>query len=172
MLQDWFTNVALAHPHLVHVLPCELNRQTSIQWLHPPYEEVFEKFHSCPTVKVRHLNGCGPRPQDCKIDTSNSVYWQNRTIYLETVKRPTSSPKRTLMDMSFINRCRSISRSSGSRWPASRISQNWGGINQTGGEENSVTKCDKTLNYTPTLCNTIKYRAILNDVHMGYCCSS
>ena len=84
-MQDWFTNVALAHPQLVYVLPCEFNRQTSIQWLHPPYEEDFEMFHSCPSVKVRHLNGCGPRPQDCKIDTSNSTYWQDRTIYLETV---------------------------------------------------------------------------------------
>jgi len=84
--QDWFTNVALAHPQLVYVLPCQFNRQTSIQWLHPPYEEDFEKFHSCPSVKVRHVNGCGPRPQDCKIDISNSTYWQNRTIYLETVQ--------------------------------------------------------------------------------------
>jgi len=84
--QDWFTNVALAYPELVYVLPCEFNRQTSIQWLHPPYEEDFEKFHFCPRVKVRHLNGCGPRPEDCKIDRSNSVYWQNRTIYLETVQ--------------------------------------------------------------------------------------
>jgi len=84
--QDWFTNVGLAHPQLVYVMPCQFNRQTSIQWLHPPYEEDFEKFHSCPSVKVRHVNGCGPRPQDCKIDTSNSTYWQKRTIYLETVQ--------------------------------------------------------------------------------------
>ena len=89
MSQDWFTNVALAYPELVYVLPCEFNRQTSIQWLHPPYEEDFEKFHFCPKVKVRHLNGCGPRPEDCKIDRSNSVYWQNRTIYLETVSNHT-----------------------------------------------------------------------------------
>ena len=89
MSQDWFTNVALAYPELVYVLPCEFNRQTSIQWLHPPYEEDFEKFHFCPRVKVRHLNGCGPRPEDCKIDRSNSVYWRNRTIYLETVSNHT-----------------------------------------------------------------------------------
>ena len=36
--QDWFTNVQLSHPELVHVLPCQYNRQTSIQWLRPPYE--------------------------------------------------------------------------------------------------------------------------------------
>jgi hypothetical protein len=84
--QDWMTNLGLKYPQLVHVLPCQYNRQTSIQWLKPPYEDTFEDFHSCPEVRLRHLNGCGPRPEDCKIDTTNSVYWSNRTIYLNTVQ--------------------------------------------------------------------------------------
>ena len=118
MSQDWFTNVALAYPKLVYVLPCEFNRQTSIQWLHPPYEEDFEKFHFCPRVKVRHLNGCGPRPEDCKIDRSNSVYWQNRTIYLETVSNHILLLFKFALTIRICHfRCKSILRSSGSRWP-------------------------------------------------------
>ena len=45
--KDWFTNLYYSHPSLFHILPCYYNRQTSVQYLMPPFEDVFEDFHKC-----------------------------------------------------------------------------------------------------------------------------
>ena len=88
--QDWFTNLGFIHPHLFYILPCRFNRQTSIQFLRPPWEEIFEYFHSCQPknqVAIFHSNGCGPTPQDCKFSPENTTtqYWQGRDKYMEDI---------------------------------------------------------------------------------------
>ena len=86
--QDWFTSLSFLHPDLFYVLPCRFNRQTSIQYLQPPWEEMFEHFHSCDPkseVMIFHSNGCGPQPQSCGLEPSSAnytgSYWTNRTRY-------------------------------------------------------------------------------------------
>ena len=86
--QDWFTNLGYIHPHFFYVLSCKFNRQTSIQFLRPPWEDMFEKFHACEpksNVVIFHSNGCGPTPQDCKFNPKNSssIYWKERVRYKE-----------------------------------------------------------------------------------------
>ena len=88
--QDWFTNLGYIHPHLFYILPCKFNRQTSIQFLRPPWEEIFESFHSCDPkqdVAIFHSNGCGPTPQDCKFYSANSSteYWRGRDKYMQDI---------------------------------------------------------------------------------------
>jgi hypothetical protein len=88
--QDWFTSLGFRHPHLFHVLPCRFNRQTSIQFLRPPFEQNFESFHACgkkTDVVVFHGNGCGPRPQDCSFFPANSTteYWRTHERYMEDI---------------------------------------------------------------------------------------
>jgi len=88
--QDWFTNLGFLHPELFHVLSCRFNRQTSIQFLKPPLEEIFEQFHSCGNkseVVIFHGNGCGPRPADCKFYPGNSTskYWKQHDMYMEDI---------------------------------------------------------------------------------------
>jgi len=88
--QDWFTNLGFRHPELFHVLSCRFNRQTSIQFLKPPLEDIFEQFHSCGNkseVLIYHGNGCGPRPADCKFNPANSTskYWKEHNIYMEDI---------------------------------------------------------------------------------------
>ena len=88
--QDWFTNLGFNHPNFFYVLPCRFNRQTSIQFLKPPFEEMFEEFHSCGSkqdVAICHGNGCGPTPQDCHFFPENSTteYWKTRKMYMEDI---------------------------------------------------------------------------------------
>ena len=88
--QDWFTNLGFIHPHLFYILPCKFNRQTSIQFLRPPWEDIFEYYHSCEPksqVAIFHSNGCGPTPQDCKFYPANMTtqYWKNRDKYMEDI---------------------------------------------------------------------------------------
>ena len=89
--QDWFTNLGYIHPHMFFILPCKFNRQTSIQFLKPPWEEIFESFHSCKPkalVSIYHTNGCGPTPQSCHFDpnqSQGSLYWAGRNIYMEDI---------------------------------------------------------------------------------------
>ena len=88
--QDWFTNLGYRHPDMFYVLPCGFNRQTSIQFLIPPFEETFEDFHSCKPkedVVICHGNGCGPTPEDCGFYPKNSTseYWKDRKMYMEDV---------------------------------------------------------------------------------------
>ena len=88
--QDWFTNLGYIHPHLFHILPCIFNRQTSIQFLKPPWEQIFENFHSCEQKKevaIFHINGCGPTPQSCKFYPENMTteYWRGRSMYMEDI---------------------------------------------------------------------------------------
>ena len=88
--QDWFTNLGYLHPHLFYILPCTFNRQTSIQFLRPPWEDIFESFHECKpkiNVMIIHSNGCGPTPQVCKFNLTNSgsKYWKDRSYYEEDI---------------------------------------------------------------------------------------
>ena len=80
--QDWFTNLAWEKPESFYILPCQFNAQTSIQYLKPPWEEVFDNYHFCDNktnLKIVHRNGCGPLPQLCGITPDpNSPYWQDK----------------------------------------------------------------------------------------------
>ena len=40
--QDWFSELGFSHPDLFHLLPCQFNRQTSIQ-VEKPKERMFLK---------------------------------------------------------------------------------------------------------------------------------
>ncbi|XP_023325652.1 uncharacterized protein LOC111699263 [Eurytemora carolleeae] len=67
--QDFFTNLGFIHPELFNILPCTFNKQESIQYLAPPFEEIFDLYHDCKEkkdVKVYHINGCGPTLELCK----------------------------------------------------------------------------------------------------------
>merc|ERR1719499_1411073 len=86
--QDWFTSLYYSHPDLFYVLPCKFNRQTSIQFLKPPVEDLFEQFHSCEPkseVVIFHQNGCGPLPSNCNMDlrpdSYNGTYWRNHSFH-------------------------------------------------------------------------------------------
>ena len=90
--QDWFTSLSFIHPELFYVLPCKFNRQTSIQYLQPPWEEMFESFHDCSPkedVVIFHSNGCGPYPESCGVDPASAnytgTYWKNKTKYWKDI---------------------------------------------------------------------------------------
>eukprot|EP00090_Calanus_glacialis_P000937 TRINITY_DN10676_c0_g1_i1.p1 TRINITY_DN10676_c0_g1~~TRINITY_DN10676_c0_g1_i1.p1 ORF type:complete len:414 (+),score=84.46 TRINITY_DN10676_c0_g1_i1:41-1282(+) len=66
--QDWMTNLGFSHPHLFYHLPCQFNRQTSIDYLRPPWVDSFHSYHHCDlprNIKIFHRNGCGPTPRCC-----------------------------------------------------------------------------------------------------------
>lgn len=64
--QDWMTNLGFSHPELFYNLPCEFNRQTSIDYLRPPWVDIFPSYHHCAgDIKIWHRNGCGPTPRCC-----------------------------------------------------------------------------------------------------------
>ena len=77
--QDWFTNLGFSHPELFYILPCQFNAQTSIQYLRPPWESMFDKYHYCDekkNMKIIHRNGCGPMPEQCGYTPEpDSEYW-------------------------------------------------------------------------------------------------
>ena len=88
--QDWYTSMGFKHPQLFYVLPCKFNRQTSIQFLKPPWENIFESFHECSRkteVVVFHSNGCGPTPEDCEFFPANTTteYWRGKQRYMEDI---------------------------------------------------------------------------------------
>ena len=80
--QDWFTNLAWEKPEFFYILPCHYNSQTSLQYLTPPWEEVFDDYHFCDNrtnLKIVHRNGCGPLPQLCgNTPDPNSPYWKGK----------------------------------------------------------------------------------------------
>ena len=45
--QDWWTLLSWHLPSLFHILPCKFNLQSSVQYLHPPWEKTFSEYHSC-----------------------------------------------------------------------------------------------------------------------------
>ena len=66
--QDWMNNLSFSHPTLFYSLPCQFNRQTSIDYMRPPWIESFPKYHFCDkpsNIKIFHRNGCGPTPKFC-----------------------------------------------------------------------------------------------------------
>ena len=66
--QDWMTNLGFSHPDLFYHLPCQFNRQTSIDYLRPPWMDIFHSYHHCDLpskVNIAHRNGCGPTPRCC-----------------------------------------------------------------------------------------------------------
>jgi len=82
--QDFFTNLGFLHPSLFHVLPCQFNKQESIQYLAPPFEEIFESYHYCDekkNIKVYHINGCGPTLELCKHQNMTGSRYQNDTSF-------------------------------------------------------------------------------------------
>lgn len=85
--QDWFTNLCWDHPDLFYILPCTFNAQTSLQYLAPPWESVFDSYHYCDAkknLKIVHRNGCGPKPQLCGYDPDpESEFWKNKSFYVD-----------------------------------------------------------------------------------------
>jgi hypothetical protein len=66
--QDWMTNLGFSHPDLFYHLPCQFNRQTSIDYLRLPWVDSFHSYHHCDlprNIKIFHRNGCGPTPRCC-----------------------------------------------------------------------------------------------------------
>ena len=64
--QDWMTNLGFSYPELFYNLPCNYNRQTSIDYLRPPMVDIFPSYHQCEgDIKIWHRNGCGPTPRCC-----------------------------------------------------------------------------------------------------------
>ena len=66
--QDWMTNLGFSHPDIFYHLPCQFNRQTSIDYLRPPWVDIFPAYHHCDlpsNIRVWHRNGCGPTPRTC-----------------------------------------------------------------------------------------------------------
>lgn len=45
--QDFYTLVALEHPHLFHTLPCNWNRQLCQWWKSKGYIEIFDRYYEC-----------------------------------------------------------------------------------------------------------------------------
>ena len=69
--QDWMTNLGFSYPHLFYHLPCQFNRQTTIDYLKPPWVDIFHSYHHCDlprNIKIFHRNGCGPTPKCCGHD--------------------------------------------------------------------------------------------------------
>lgn len=67
--QDFFTNLGYVHPEMFQVLPCQFNVQESIQYMTPPFEDIFDSYHYCcekKDLKIAHINGCGPMLSLCK----------------------------------------------------------------------------------------------------------
>lgn len=81
--QDWFTNLGFSQPELFYLLPCQFNAQTSIQYLRPPWESVFDEYHYCDkkrNMKIIHRNGCGPMPEQCGYTPEpDSEYWAGKS---------------------------------------------------------------------------------------------
>jgi len=80
--QDFFTNLNFIHPELFHILPCQFNKQVSIQYNRPPFEAVFDSYHYCDkkeNIKIFHLNGCGPAPKDCGQTPGPDSKYYNKT---------------------------------------------------------------------------------------------
>ena len=55
--QDWLTLLSWAEPSLFHILPCQYNLQTSLQYWHQ-YRNTFRQYRQCGT------------PADLKIGTN------------------------------------------------------------------------------------------------------
>jgi lipopolysaccharide biosynthesis glycosyltransferase len=61
--QDFYTLLAMEHPHLVHLLPCVWNRQLCTWWRDHGYRDVFDAFANCNgAVKLYHGNCNTPIP--------------------------------------------------------------------------------------------------------------
>merc|ERR1719507_2951507 len=78
--QDWWTMLSWKFPHLIYTLPCRFNKQTSLQYLRQPWEDIFDSYHSCQSTKnqtmVFHRNGCGPTPELCTTHPArDSQFW-------------------------------------------------------------------------------------------------
>jgi len=83
--QDFLTNLGFEHAELFHILPCPFNTQVSLQYLRPPFEDVFRDYHYCDlkrNIKIFHLNGCGPTPEQCGYKVhENSVYTRDKSLH-------------------------------------------------------------------------------------------
>ena len=101
--QDWMTNLGFSHPELFYSLPCNYNRQTSIDYLRPPMVDIFPSYHQCEgDIKIWHRNGCGPTPRCCghHYPASSQIHNLNVDVeqlwisLLEMNERPTSKLKK------------------------------------------------------------------------------
>ncbi|XP_023325663.1 xyloside xylosyltransferase 1 isoform X6 [Eurytemora carolleeae] len=83
--QDFFTNLGFMFPDLFHILPCQFNTQTSLQYLSSPFENIFKSYHYCDrkeNIKIFHLNGCGPTPAQCGGNNkSSTVYDKDHDLH-------------------------------------------------------------------------------------------
>ena len=63
--------------------------QVSLQYLSPPTEEIFQRYHSCPSQShhtvILHLNGCGPAPRFCPGYQAATVYSRSHSVVFDIV---------------------------------------------------------------------------------------
>ncbi|KAJ9575643.1 hypothetical protein L9F63_007504 [Diploptera punctata] len=63
--QDFYTLLAMEHPELIQMLPCNWNRQLCTWWRDHGYREVFNAFAECNgTIKLYHGNCNTPIPSN------------------------------------------------------------------------------------------------------------
>ena len=56
--QDWFTLLGWEKPELFHLLPCQYNVQTNMEYKTRQLRHLWEKFRDCPgNPKIVHFNG-------------------------------------------------------------------------------------------------------------------
>jgi len=61
--QDWLTLIGAEHRRLIHLLPCQWNRQLCEYWK-AGYAEVWDDYHGCePPIKLWHGNCNTPFPE-------------------------------------------------------------------------------------------------------------
>lgn len=68
--QDYFTILGYERPELVHMLPCQFNRQLCVWWRDHGYSDIFEQYFQCGgNVKIYHGN--------CNTPVPNTQYFYN-----------------------------------------------------------------------------------------------
>merc|ERR1719195_678881 len=86
--QDLFTLIGWEQPHLFYNLPCTFNKQVSIQYLTPPTDTLFPRYHACAPlsrVHILHLNGCGPAPKFCPGYSGPTQYSRNNFVVYDVL---------------------------------------------------------------------------------------
>ncbi|XP_039278572.1 LOW QUALITY PROTEIN: xyloside xylosyltransferase 1 [Nilaparvata lugens] len=72
--QDWYTLVAMEHPHLIHQLDCAWNRQLCLWWRDHGYHDTFHQFARCPRpAHILHGNCNTPIPRSPQPNLTNHL---------------------------------------------------------------------------------------------------
>ena len=62
--QDFYTLVALEHPHLFYTLPCNWNRQLCQWWKSKGYDDIFDLFYECKGFISLYHGNCNSQIPD------------------------------------------------------------------------------------------------------------